>query len=1000
MKGELKKGDFLDSGFEILDVRYLDELNAPGIWAKHRKSGAEVYHVYNDDIENLFSFAFATPPRDSTGASHILEHIVLCGSESYPLKDTFLVLAQGSLQTFLNAWTSPDKTLYPASSVNEQDYFNLMAVYGDAVFRPLLSDWSFMQEGHRLFFDNDSGSLKISGVVYNEMKGAFSSLETHAGFWSIKSIMPDTPYAFESGGDPDSIPELTRDMLRDFHSLYYTPSNCRIFLAGNIPTEKQLDFLNEKFFSSLPPGTRAKPVGKTKPWEKPRSMLVPCPAGTESKPTIYLSWLCGDVLDVNETMGLFALTDILLGHDGSPLTKVLISSGLGEDLTPVSGLEANLRETSFCVGLRGAGKGAEERIENLITGELERLVREGIPKEEIEAALLGMEFSQREIRRSGGPFSLVWMRRSMRTWIHGGRPWDSLLVSPPFEELKRNLNKDPRYFEKMISRYFLDNPHKALVTIMPTEDFLSKKEDELQQKLSQKEASMSREEKEELNFKNSGLSLYMETDDSPEALASIPHLSRRDLSHDIEKTNREFTNASGLPMLIHPMFTNGISYVEMAFPVDVFPPEDYIWLPFFAKSVLAMGLPGMGYAELSSLIARTTGGFNVMLHTASPCPGSARTDTLPAGITDMTGRDWIVFRLKSLDEKFAPSLDLALRLISSADFSDIKRIRELLMEMKNEMDSSLAPSGHHFVSSRSSRLFSRARLIDDLWSGLDQILFAHDLMKMDIMEISLKLKYIQEKIRSAGVFVNYGGSNTDNAIKEIGDSLAVFGAPKPGNNLSADMDSFASLSKIKAASGGGIELFASPSLRIGFAGISHKTVPFGSELQSAELVFSHMLTTGLLWEEIRMKGGAYGASAHPDHLEGSFTFSTYRDPDPLKSFEAFSSIMKKYKEEEGRLMEEDSLVKAIIGCYSRETRPRSPAEKSITDFFRFLYGIEDNYREKRLKAIINVSAEEISAVQMRLANNTDPVYPVFLSGIKAAEEAAEKTGAGLHILPV
>jgi len=283
MTDKLQKGQVLESGFEILDVRELKEFDALGIWAKHQRSGAEVYHVCNDDKENLFSFAFATPPSDSTGAAHILEHSVLCGSASYPLKDAFLVLAQGSLQTFLNAWTFPDKTVYPASSVNEQDYFNLMSVYGDAVFRPLLSEWTFMQEGHRLIVipeeDRKSNGLKITGVDYNEMKGSYSALDAYTGLWSVKSVLPGTPYDFESGGDPECIPDLSWEQLKEFHRAWYSPANCRIFLAGNIPTVKQLDFLDKNFFSSLPGGKREAVIPKALRWENPRSFTIPCPAG-------------------------------------------------------------------------------------------------------------------------------------------------------------------------------------------------------------------------------------------------------------------------------------------------------------------------------------------------------------------------------------------------------------------------------------------------------------------------------------------------------------------------------------------------------------------------------------------------------------------------------------------------------------------------------------------------------------------------------------------------
>ena len=1019
MTTKLRQGQILESGFEILDVRDLAELDALGIWARHRKSGAEVFHVYNDDSENLFSFSFATSPVDSTGVAHILEHSVLCGSGSYPLKDAFLVLAQGSLQTYLNAWTFPDKTVYPASSVNEQDYFNLMSVYGDAVFRPLLSEWTFMQEGHRLSFASGDGTgrakgLEITGVVYNEMKGAYSSLDAYAGLWSVKSVLPGTPYDFESGGDPECIPDLTWEGLKNAHRSWYSPANCRIFLAGNIPTETQLDFLNEKFLSSLPPGRRLETISRAIRWESPRTFTIPCPAGAEQKPTVLLSWLCGDTTDTAESLGLAALTEILLGHDGSPLTRTLIDSGLGEDLSPVSGLEVELRDTVFCAGLRGVGSLNDDakKVEALILGELERLANEGIPKEEIEAALLGMEFGQREIRRSGGPFSLVWMRRSLRVWLHGGKPWESLLFAPSIAELKQRLAGDDRYFEKMIRRYLIDNPHRAFIVIEPREDFLEEKEAALARRLAEKDASLGETEREAIWKKAAELTLVQEKEDSPEALASIPHLSRGDLKPDIEIIKREYSGASGAPMLVHPLFTNGITYVDLAFPLDVFPPSDYPWFPFFARTAVSMGLPGMDYGEVSSLMARTTGGFHAMLHTGSAAPGAARAAALPTGIHDITGRDWIIFRLKALDEKIAPALDLALDLITKADFSDLRRIRDLALEMKNDLDSGLAPSGHSFASGRSGRLFSRSRSVEELWSGLDQLIFAHKLAGMSDSEIGAKLKAIQARLAGTGVIVNLAGSSPAQAEKETGKRFGVFGPPQPRTEDSSGIKSIAALSEIISAPGKP-EVFASPSLQIGFAAISLRSEPFDSPLQTAELVLSHQFSTGALWEEIRMKGGAYGAFAQPDSLEGPFSFATYRDPNPLRSLEAFPSIIAgaardtgRHKDKSGRealdkdALEKDALDKAVIGAYARETRPRSPAEKSLADFFRFLYGIEDEYRSRRLKNLIAVSEGEISTVLKRLASETAHTHPVIITGKNDAEKAAARLGVKVYELPV
>jgi len=1010
----IKKGQILESGFEILDVRELDEIKALGIWARHQKSGAEVFHVLNDDSENLFSFAFATPPGDSMGAAHILEHTVLCGSESYPLKDTFLVLAQGSLQTFLNAWTFPDKTMYPASSVNEHDYFNLMAVYGDAVFRPLLSEWSFMQEGCHLFFASDGKfrkpKLNVSGVVYNEMKGVYSSLDAYAGLWSIKAVMPGTPYEFESGGDPEFIPDLSWEKLKEFHRAWYSPANCRIFLAGNIPTEKQLSFLNDKFFSSLPPGKRNEGFPRAVRWDAPKSYTIPCPSGAEQKATVLLSWLCGDKGDINETLALAALTEILLGHDGSPITRTIIDSGVGEDLSPVSGFEGELQEASLCIGVRGAGENCEaadssaNRVEALIMAELERLERDGIPKEEIEAALLGMEFSHREIHRSGGPFSLVWMRRSFKAWLYGGKPWDSLLFALPFAELKKSIASDGRFFEKMIRRFLLDNPHRARIIVEPKEGFLEEKEAALARRLEKIEASLGSAEKKALRKKGKELLRFQEKEDDPKALAAIPHLSRSDLPAKIELIKRECGDASGVPALVHPIFTNGISYVDLAFPVDTFSPDDYLWLPFFARTAVSMGIPGMDYGEVSTLLARTTGGFNAMLHSASPAPDAA---PQAAGGPEIVGRDWIIFRLKVLDEKLAPSLELVHKIIRSADFSDLKRLRDLALEMRNDLDSSLTPSGHLYASGISGRLFSRSRMVDEIWNGLDQIIFSHKLCSMEASEISSKLKAIQSRVAEAGLLVNYTGTAETEALKETGKQFGSFGRPRPWNPASREARNFLALSDIKPASGKG-EVFISPSMQIGFAALSLNAVPYGSPLQAAELVLSHQLSTGALWEAIRMKGGAYGAFAQPDHLEGPFIFATYRDPNPLRSIEAFSSIIsgiaKNSKQANESRFRSESLDKAVIGTYSRETRPRSPAESGMVDFFRFLYGIEDRHRSKRLKEIIEVTGDQIREAGKRLAAEMrrpgENARPVIIAGKADAEKAAAQLGVEPRELPV
>jgi Zn-dependent M16 (insulinase) family peptidase len=1000
MKTTLQAGQVLDSGFEILELVDLAELKAAGIWARHQKSGAQVFHVYHEDPENLFAFAFATPPEDSAGAAHILEHSVLCGSRDYPLKDAFLVLAQGSLQTFLNAWTFPDKTLYPAASVNERDYFNLMSVYGDAVFRPLLSEWTFMQEGRRLVFSPE-GELSLTGVVYNEMKGAYSSQDAYAGLWSVKAVLPDTPYAFESGGDPDHIIDLTWEKLRDFHRTRYSPANCRIFLAGNIPTEKQLAFLSDRFLDSLPPGLAAAPIPKTLRWQAPRDIRVPCPPDPPQA-TVLLSWLCADSTDPVETAALAVLTDALLGHDGSPLTRALIESGLGEDLAPSTGLEGELRETIFTAGLRGVNlegtPGTEKKIEAFILETLGNLAREGIPPEEVEAALLSLEFSTREIRRAGGPYSLVWLRKAMRGWLHGAKPWETLLFLPVFAEVKTRLAENPRYFESLIQRYFLDNPHRALVVLEPREGYLEQKDRDLAERLGRIEASMTEDERRGLREKTAALERIQGEGEDPVALASIPHLSRGDLSPEIETIPREIRDARGVPVLTHDLFTNGITYGDFAVPLDVLDPRDYPWLPFFARVVVSMGVPGMDYGEVSSLLARRVGGFYATLHCGSALDGTGETPALPKGTGDILGRDWLIFRLKALDEKVEPALDLVLRIIAEADFSDLRRLRDLAAEMKNDLDAGLAPGGHQYAASRGGLRFSRGRAVGEVWNGLGQIGFAHTLAAMDPGELSRNLGNIRDRLLSAGMILNFTGSAAalENIQGIIRRDWGRFGPPGPRNPASAEAAPFLALAE--AAPPGRAEVFASPSLRVGFAAL---VLPGASITNpgeyAAEIVMAHQLSTGALWEDIRMKGGAYGAFAFPDGVEKVFSFSTYRDPDPLRSAAAFPAILEAAAKTP---LSGETLEKTLIGSFAGETRPRTSAEKGFADFLRFLSGIEHWRRQETLRALIAVTPEAVMEAAARIAARREGSFPVIIAGAGEARTAAGRLGVAAKDLPV
>ncbi|MDR2135422.1 MAG: insulinase family protein [Treponema sp.] len=1005
----LEKGRRLDNGFEILDVVELGELEALGIWARH-SSGAQVFHILNDDRENLFAFAFATAIGNSTGVAHILEHSVLCGSRRYPCKDAFPLLEQGSLQTYLNAWTFQDKTVYPSSSVNRQDYFNLMSVYGDSVFQPLLSEFTFMQEGHRLTLAGSGAGekLSITGVVYTEMKGAYSSLDSYAALWSVKSLFPGTVYDCDSGGDPECIPALSWEELKNFHAGRYSPANCRIFLAGNIPTEEQLDFISGRFLAGTSQGRAADPIPLAERWDRPRSLTVPCPMAGSDKAMVFVSWLWSDITMQAQTTALAALTEALLGHDGSPLARALVESGLGEDLCPLCGMDGELRETTFAAGLRGVAPEDAPKVEALILGELERIAAEGFPPEEIEAALLSMEFSHLEIRRSGGPFSLTWLRRSLRGWLHGAKPWDTLLFMPGFRELKARIAAEPRYLESLIRTWLLDNPHRILVTVEPKADFREQQERRLEEELAKKEAALSGEARRSIREKEAALEAHQNREEDPAVLASLPRLSRADLSLEIETAPHSLRDAGGAPVLTHDLFTNGITYTDLAIPVDILDPEDYPWLPFFCGALTSVGLPGMDYGEVSGLLARTVGGFHGILKSGSPGPGAGSAVATPSGTFDITGRDWIVYRLKCLDEKIGEALGLALRLITEADFSDERRIRDLVLEAKNEAESSLAPGGHHYATTRAARFSSRSAAVNDLWNGLGQIGFARRMAELDSAGIISRLNRIRDTLAARGGLIASFTGRAEALNQALSCAAPLFrplGPPGPRNPRAADSAAFHTADLLGAELPGAAsppaaaprtgkpEVFASPSLQIGFAAMILASTPMNTRAHAAELVLTHQLSTGPLWEDIRMKGGAYGAFAHKDSLERIFAMSTFRDPNPLRSLDSFRAALSQ------ACPDGDALDKAIVGTYARETRPRSPAERGASDFFRFLYGLDDAQRLRNLTWLVGLQGDEIDEARRHLAAQTG-LSTVIIAGSAAAEKAARSLGVEPAALPV
>ncbi|MDR1748138.1 MAG: insulinase family protein [Spirochaetaceae bacterium] len=1009
----MKTGDIVQ-GFRIIDAAEIpqlgagkaDSVGAVGIWARHEKTGLEVYHILNDDEENLFAFGFLTPPSDSTGAAHIIEHSVLCGSQNFPSKDPFLQLSRQSIKTFLNAFTFPDKTVYPASSMVEADYFNLMAVYGDAVFFPLLRKWTFEQEAHRLELD-DKGNLSIQGVVYNEMKGNYSTLENIAGDRAMRTILPGTPYAFDSGGDPEAIPDLTLEEFRQFHAKWYHPANCRLFLCGNIPTEKQFAFLEERFLSfpfpesefRVAPGEKKPPrIPLAEPFDAPQVMEIPAPSGGSGS-TVILSWLLGESADMVTAMEASFISEILLGHDGSPLSRALVESGLGEDLAPSTGLETEIRQMVFSVGLRGMEKNDSGKLRELIFSVLEDIQMKGVPEDEIEAAVMSIEFSNREVRRSSGPFSLTLMRRSLKGWLHGHHPRTTLLNDEAFGEVKKRLAEQPGYLSGLISRFFLANNHQLLLTVYPDPGYEAGVEERLNERLAGIKAALDEKGREKLIEEQRELQRIQQIPDSAELQARIPHLKPSDLSLRPDRIIGEQTKERGVPLFLHEQETNGIGYLDIGLPVDILPPEDYLYLPFFSFILTSVGFDGLNWAEASGRIARVTGGFFSSLFTSSSVPEK---DNVPgaSGRPEgaLIGRDWLFLRSKMLEEKISAAVPVIFSCLASADFSDTRRLSDLILEFRNDFAASLVPSGNHYAASRASRLFSRSKAADELWNGLSQLAFSRKLSEMDISAVSSKMTEIRERLISGGIVCNITGT-----APVIGSLRGALGAALDGNGSFSGVQAPVPLSEhsseafFRLTDMEGASVFTAP-MQVGFAAAALPSSPYGTDEAAHETVFAHWLDNTLLWERIRTMGGAYGASSGTDAIEKVFIMSTYRDPNPALSLRSFRECL---DESAGMTLDRESLERAITGCYSREIQPRSPMAKGFTGFVRALYGITDELREKKIAALLGTTAEQLRAAAERVAGAYETAETAAVAGEKQAESVKNRFSSGkIYHLPV
>ena len=862
-------------------------------------------HLESDSNEKVFMVAFRTIPEDSTGVAHILEHTALCGSKKYPVRDPFFMMIRRSLNTFMNAFTSSDWTAYPFATLNKKDFDNLLGVYLDSAFFPNLDSLDFAQEGHRLEFqekNNPESEIEIKGVVYNEMKGAMSSITSQLWHGMSKHLYPSSTYKHNSGGDPENIIDLSHEDLVNFHKKHYHPSNATFFTYGNIDPIEIQSFIKENVLDNFSPSNEVVAVKNEDRFDAPITVsdfYNPQP-GDEDNHHIVLSWLLNESHNPVQLLETYLMSNILLDNSASPLRKVLESTKLGKSPSPLTGLEADQKELVFAAGLEGVDSNKSKEVETLIMECLNKLVKDGVPKDLIESSLHQLEIRQREITGSGMPFGLQIMLTCLPACIHNDNPLNILDLDNAFNTIKNNLKTD-NYIENLIEKNLIKNNHRLTYSLVPDTELNKKNEEKIQNKVLDITKSLSEQDKEQLVKLANALEERQNTIDDPEVL---PKVTREDIpkirkyASPLTSENKESRN------YYYKTGTNGIVYHSMIFPCDALEKDELKIASLFSNTLTDIGLGDKGYEDIQKYQSSITGGV------------SASFVTLPNKLDD-TYKLALKVSSKSLEGNESFMQDLMMRTVKESNFDETDRIKELLEFISSDNEKSVIQNGHILSMSNAASQISNIASTNDLTSGLRFIHNTNQLSKLvaapnELSKYLELLKSIKTKISETpshfftASALNKEDINLNFLIEE------TTRQHKQQNLITTQDDSLGWIT----------------GSQVCFCAEAFPTVDFRHEDAPALTVLGTVLRNGYLHSAIREKGGAYGAGASQDSSNKVFKFFSYRDPKCSETFDEF----KNSREWSIKNITEEQLEEGVLGVISSIDKPLSPFGEAMSDF--------------------------------------------------------------------
>ena len=927
--------------YRVVEHKMIEEMQSEGIVLEHKKTKARLFLVSNDDENKVFCIGFRTPPDNDCGLPHILEHSVLCGSDKFPLKDPFVELVKGSLNTFLNAMTYPDKTVYPVASFNDKDFHNLMDVYMDAVLHPNIykEEKIFRQEGWHYELESKDAPLIYNGVVYNEMKGAYSSPESILDSVTQKTLFPDTCYGKDSGGDPVHIPELSYEKFLDFHRTYYHPSNSYIYLYGDMDMAEKLTWLDEEYLSHYEERPVDSRIREQKAFAEPveREFSYSITEGESEEDATYLSvnTVVGDDLDPKLYVAFQILEYTLLDAPGAPLKQALIDAGIGKDV--MGGYESGILQPYFSVIAKDANKEQKGEFLAIVKGTLRKLADQGINRKSLLAGMNYFEFKYREADYGSAPKGLMYGLQCLDSWLYDGDPMTHLCYQETFDFLKKEVENG--YFEQLIRDYLLDNPFEAVIVVAPEKNLTAKEDEKLAKKLAAYKASLSEEELEKLVTATRELKEYQDTPSTPEILAKIPLLKREDIEKKAETFFWKEKEEGGIKVLHHNFFTSGIGYLKVLFNTEVLPQED---LPYagLLKSILgSISTEHYSYSDLTSEIHLNSGGVDFSVTSYPDLADPER----------FTGA--FVASIRVLYDKLDFGFTILEEILNHSVFTDEKRLGEVIQETRSRAKMKLENAGHSTAVSRATSYFSATAYYNELTGGTAYYHFLEQLEKDYANkkgEIMARLQEVSRKLFTrANMLVNYTAD--DKGYEQLPQNLKLLADKLPQG--SGEKHAFTH--PVKNVNEG-----LKTSAQVDYVARCGNFRDAGLEYTGALKILQVILSYDYLWLNIRVKGGAYGCMSGFGRSGEGYLVS-YRDPNLKETNDIYEGIPAYL---EAFDPDERDMTKYVIGTISNLDAPLTPSVKGSRGLSAYLSGVTEEMMQTERDQILGADKEDIRAL--------------------------------------